>query len=149
MSRPEAAVEHGDAIDRENCTRHSHRPTLPDALARALQQAARAIRKHYPIRTRSQADRAGKLFARALFPRRAGRPRRRDVTRALQLAAQGLSRKDIYRVLGKCNPAQQHALREAMRQRKFRVQKRRAKREAALSTNTAHPLAPRCRLNCP
>jgi hypothetical protein len=115
--------------------RHGHRSALPDALTRALQQAARAIRKHYRIRTRSQADRAGKLFARALFPRRAGRPRRRDVTRALQLAAQGLSRKDIYRLLGKTTPVEQHALRESMRLRRFR-QRRRAVSNRAPATPT-------------
>ena len=126
MSRAPAAVEDEDGSSRENCTRHRHRPTLPDALTRALQQAARAIRKHYPIRTRSQADRAGKQFARALFPRRAGRPRRRDVTRALQLEAQGVGRKDIYRLLGKTTPPQQHALRESMRLRRFRQRRRAA-----------------------
>ena len=120
MGGPEAAVEEA----RDARTQNGHRPALPDDLTRALQQAARVVRKHYPIRTRSQADRAGKLFARALFPRRAGRPRRRDVTRALQLQAQGISRKEIYRVLRKRTRDQQHALRESMRLRRFRQRRR-------------------------
>ena len=57
------------------------------------------------------------------------------MTRALQLAAQGLSRKDIYRLLGKSTRDQQHALREGMRLRRFR-QRRRAVSNPVLATPT-------------
>jgi hypothetical protein len=51
-----------------------------------------------------------------------GRPPRADVTEALRLEASGASRKEIYRLLGKDD--EQHALREAMRQRKARKRRR-------------------------
>jgi hypothetical protein len=57
-------------------------------------------------------------------PRPVGRPRRQDVTEALQLEAAGVSRKEIYRRLGKGARDEQHALREAMRQRRARKRKR-------------------------
>ena len=56
--------------------------------------------------------------------RMAGRPRREDVTEALRLEAAGASRKEIYRKLGKSTAIEQHALREAMRQRKWRKQQK-------------------------
>ena len=56
-------------------------------------------------------------------PRR-GRPRRADVTEALRLEADGVPRKEIYRLLNKNTRDQQHALREAMRQRKARKRRR-------------------------
>ena len=126
MNRPAVAVEAKQDAQGSR-TQHRHRPTLPDDLTRALTQAARAIRKHYRIISRSQADRAGKLFARALFPRRAGRPRSRDVTRALEMEAQGISRKEIYVRLGRRTRLQQLTLREAMRQRRLRVRRRRSR----------------------
>jgi hypothetical protein len=55
---------------------------------------------------------------------RPGRPCRTDVTQALQFEGEGVSRKEIYRRLGKATREEQHALREAMRQRKARSRKR-------------------------
>jgi hypothetical protein len=49
-----------------------------------------------------------------------GRKRSADVTLALDFEDAGVSRKDIYARLGKATPSEQHALREAMRQRKRR-----------------------------
>ena len=49
-----------------------------------------------------------------------GRKPSEEVTVALKLDSEGVSRKDIYRQLGKTTPPEKHALREAMRQRKFR-----------------------------
>lgn len=49
-----------------------------------------------------------------------GRPRWDDVTEALRLEAAGTSRKEIYCQLGNRTAPEQHALREAMRQRKWR-----------------------------
>jgi hypothetical protein len=53
-----------------------------------------------------------------------GRPRREDVTKAIQLERENVSRKEIYRRLGKVTPAQQRSLLEAMRQRRARSRKR-------------------------
>jgi hypothetical protein len=56
MSGPEAAVE--DIRDtQEGPTRHRRRPALREYLSRAIIQAARAIRKHYPIPSRIEARR--------------------------------------------------------------------------------------------
>ncbi len=64
-------------------------------------------------------------FARLLGPnRKAGRPKRADVTEALRLEAEGVSRQQIYRRLSKNTREEQHALREAMRMRKYRQRKR-------------------------
>ena len=52
-----------------------------------------------------------------------GRPRREDVTQAMMLEADGVPRKEIYRRLGKATNDQQHALREAIRQRRARMRK--------------------------
>jgi hypothetical protein len=53
-----------------------------------------------------------------------GRPCRTDVTQALQFEGEGVSRTEIYHRLGKATREEQHALREAMRQRKARGRKR-------------------------
>jgi hypothetical protein len=98
---------------------------LPAPLQQALLEAARCLRKHYAILDRDAADRAAHFFARALFPRRVGRPKRLDVTLALKWEAEGLSRKEIYRRLGKHTGAAQRLLCEAMRQRRLRRRQRR------------------------
>lgn len=124
MTRPEAAVEDRRHTPSGSGGRWRCRVRLPEDVYRAILQAARTIRKHYSIPDRRVADRAGRLFAHALFPRRAGRPKRKDVTRALQLEAQGMSRKMIYVLLGKNTRDQQHDLREAIRQRRQRLKRR-------------------------
>jgi hypothetical protein len=116
----------------------SKAPTLPAKRRRvpllkpfkhAITQAANVLRKDFLISSRLQADRAGRVLARALFPTaRPGRPRRSDVTKALRLEEEGESRKEIYRLLGKNTQAKQHSLREAMRQRRRR-DRRRASRD--------------------
>jgi hypothetical protein len=55
--------------------------------------------------------------------RRPGRPRYKDITEAMRMEAAGVSRKEIYRRLGKATPLAQHALKEAMRQRRRREPK--------------------------
>src|SRR5579872_465038 len=93
----------------------SVRVALPKPFRHAIEQAAVAICKEFPIHDRPQAERAGRMFARALYPTRGpGRPRRSDVNKALRLQAKGKSRKEIYRVLGKKTHEKQHALSEAM-----------------------------------
>jgi len=68
---------------------------------------------------------ASQYFTRLLGPKRkTGRPKRADVTEALLLEAQGVSRQQIYRRLSKNTRDEQHALREAMRMRKYRQRKR-------------------------
>ena len=71
------------------------------------------------------AKQAVQYFARLLRPnRKVGRPKRADVTEALRLEAEGVSRQQIYRRLSKNTRDEQHALREAMRMRKYRQRKR-------------------------
>ena len=55
-----------------------------------------------------------------LFRKPRGRQPSYEVTTALKLENEGQSRKDIYVFLGKTTRLEQHALSEAMRQRKFR-----------------------------
>lgn len=56
--------------------------------------------------------------------RRPGRPPRADVSEALRLEACGVSRKEIYRRLGKVTRDEQHAMREAMRLRRYRARRK-------------------------
>ena len=66
-----------------------------------------------------------RALRKALPPQsRPGRPQRADVTEALRLEAEGVARKAIYCRLGKATRDEQHALREAMRQRKARKRRR-------------------------
>lgn len=58
-----------------------------------------------------------------------GRQPSEEVTTALMLENEGVSRKDIYVQLGKNNRLEQHALSEAMRQRKFRQKQAQASSE--------------------
>ena len=107
---------------------------LPKAFKHAVTEAAGALRKEFPIPDRQQANRAGRVFARALYPTpSSGRPQHSDVTKALHLQADGKSRKEIYRLLGKKTHEKQHALSEAMRQRKLR-DLRRAERDKIRSS---------------
>ena len=80
------------------------------------------------------AKETARYFALLIAPsRRAGRPKRADVTEALRLEAEGVSRQQIYRRLSKNTRDEQHALREAMRMRKYR-QRKRDKDEPVTST---------------
>jgi hypothetical protein len=107
----------------------SVRVPLPKPFRHAIEQAAGVFRQEFPIPDRKQAERAGRVFARALYPApRRGRPQHSDVTRALRLEAEGKSRKEIYRALAKNTHEKQHALSQAMRHRKMR-EKRRAERD--------------------
>lgn len=113
---------------------------LPKAFKQAVTEAASPIRKEFPIPDRQQANRAGRLFARALYPiARRGRPQRSDVTKALRLEAEGKTRKEIYRLLGKATHEQQHALREAMRQRKRREGKKKSAERDKIRTSNVTP----------
>lgn len=94
-------------------------------------------------RNETVGDRTVTLFARVLLGRRRrpGRPRHADVTQAVRLEAQGVSRKEIYRRLGKRSHEEQHALKNAMRQRNQSI-RRRALRKAQPPppTNPTGPL---------
>jgi hypothetical protein len=93
--------------------------------------------KKYPHATRADKASVLALIKKGLPPNPGpGRPRRADVTEALHLEAAGVSRKEIYRRLGKATHNEQHALREAMRQRKARRRKR-DKSQAVTPTNPA------------
>ena len=84
------------------------------------------------------------LYAKHLRRARPGRPRREDVTQALRMEAAGETRRSIYQQLGKSAIHEQHALREAMRQRKFR-KRARDKVEMVTPTKPAElidPIAP-------
>jgi hypothetical protein len=107
-------------------------PALPPELAAAVLKAARLIKQRFKahLDQRRVSEQAGQLFLRGLWPRRPGRPRHADVTEALRLESQQVTAKEIYRRLGKTDRLLQHALREAMRQRKTRA-RRRARKGAA------------------
>jgi len=109
---------------------------LPKPLKDAIKQDGRMFRTHFGPVDRIQARRAGRLLARILCPGPGpGRPKKPHVSKAMRLEKQGQSRKDIYRLCGADTPAEQKALRDAMRQRKFRKRRRaerRAKRDKPL-----------------
>ncbi len=67
--------------------------------------------------------------------RRPGRPKHDDITEALRLESEGVSRKEIYRRLRKTTHKDQHDLKEAMRARKYR-QRWQNKLPAITPTNT-------------
>lgn len=87
---------------------------------------AEQMRRKYPRLNTTEKRQLLTALRKALPPppRSAGRPRRDDVTEAIELESQGMSRKEIYRRLGKATHDAQHALREAMRQRKARKRRR-------------------------
>jgi len=91
-----------------------------------IRWCADQLRRKYPDWSGAMKKRALSLLHQELppCPRSVGRPRRQDVTQAVQLEATGVSRKEIYRRLGKSTRDEQHALREAMRQRRARNRKR-------------------------
>jgi hypothetical protein len=82
----------------------------------------------YPHLSKADKHRVLVAIKTALPPKpSAGRPCREDVTEATRLEADGVTRGEIYRRLGKVTREQQHALREAMRQRRARKRKKRDK----------------------
>jgi hypothetical protein len=92
--------------------------------------------KKYPQLSSADKHRVLVAIKTALPPKPSvGRPRREDVTQAMRLEADGVSRKEIYRRLGKTTHEQQHALREAMRQRRAR----RRKRDKSASVTPTNP----------
>ena len=99
----------------------------PAYLRRRLLEVASSLRTEFVslLQDTRVAKQAGQYFTRLLGPnRKAGRPKRADVTEALHLEAEGVSRQQIYRRLSKNTKDEQHALREAMRMRKYRQRKR-------------------------
>jgi hypothetical protein len=93
--------------------------------------------KKYPLLCSADKHRVLTAIKTGLPPKpAAGRPRREDVTEAMRLEADHVSRKEIYRILGKNTHEQQHALREAMRQRRAR-RRRRDKSATVTPTNPA------------
>src|SRR5215813_15578130 len=81
--------------------------------------------KKYPLLSSADKHRVLAAIKSGLPPKpSAGRPWREDVTEAMRLEADHVSRGEIYRRLGKTTHEQQHALREAMRQRRARKRKR-------------------------
>ncbi len=102
-------------------------PCSPAYLRRRLLEVASSLRTEFVslLQDPRVAKQAGQYFTRLLGPnRKAGRPKRADVTEALHLEAEGVSRQQIYRRLSKNTKDEQHALREAMRMRKYRQRKR-------------------------
>jgi hypothetical protein len=86
---------------------------------------AELMGRKYPHLTTPEKHQLLTALRKALPPQpQAGRPRRADVTEAIELELQGAPRKEIYRRLGKATRDQQHALLEAMRQRRFRKRRR-------------------------
>jgi len=59
-----------------------------------------------------------------------GRPPKDEITVALQLEEQGVSRQKIYQQLGKSDRDSKTALREAMRQRKARANKKKPSKKS-------------------
>ena len=81
--------------------------------------------KKYPELSKPDKHRVLTVIKAALPPKPSvGRPRREDVTQAMRLEAEKISRQEIYHRLGKATCDQKHALREAMRQRRARMRKR-------------------------
>jgi hypothetical protein len=81
--------------------------------------------KKYPQLSKADKQSLLVVIKTALPPKPSvGRPRREDVTQAMRLEAEKICRKEIYRRLDKTTRAEQHALREAMRQRRARMRKR-------------------------
>jgi hypothetical protein len=102
------------------------RPILPgsDPTADAAWFVVQMTKK-YPQLSKADKHRLLVVIKTALPPKPSvGRPRREDVTEAIRLEAEKISRPEIYRRLGKATRDQQHALREAMRQRRARMRKR-------------------------
>ena len=102
-------------------------PCSPAYLRRRLLEVASSLRTEFSslLQDPRAAKEAVQYFARLLRPnRKVGRPKKVDVTEALRLEAEGVSRQQIYRRLGKNTRDEQHALREAMRMRKYRQRKR-------------------------
>ncbi len=102
-------------------------PCSPAYLRRRLLEVASSLRTEFGslLQDSRAAKEAVQYFARLLRPnRKVGRPKRADVTEALRLEAEGVSRQQIYRRLSKNTREEQHALREAMRMRKYRQRKR-------------------------
>jgi hypothetical protein len=86
---------------------------------------AEQFKQKYPGLTRADKKQLLASIQRHVPPYPApGRPRRADVTQALQLEGENISRKEIYHRLGKATRDEQHALREAMRQRRARSRNR-------------------------
>ncbi len=102
-------------------------PAYLSPLRRRLLEVASSLRTEFGslLQDPRAAKEAVQYFARLVSPqRKAGRPKRADVTEALRLEAEGVSRQQIYRRLSKNTRDEQHALREAMRMRKYRQRKR-------------------------
>jgi hypothetical protein len=102
------------------------RPILPgsDPTADAAWFVVQMTKK-YPQFSKADKHRVLTLIKAALPPKPSvGRPRREDVTQAMRLEAGGITRREIYCRLGKATRDEQHALREAMRQRRARMRKR-------------------------
>ncbi len=96
-------------------------------LRRRLLEVASSLRTEFGslLQDPRAAKEAVQYFARLVSPqRKIGRPKKADVTEALRLEAEGVSRQQIYRRLSKNTRDEQHALREAMRMRKYRQRKR-------------------------
>lgn len=74
------------------------------------------------------------LFVDYLHSKTRGRPVHADITKAVQMEAQGSSRSQIYAALGKTSRDEQHALVEAMRQRKFRERRATAERDKSAAS---------------
>ena len=102
-------------------------PAYLSPLRRRLLEVVSSLRTEFGflLQDPRAAKEAVQYFAQLLVPnRKVGRPKRADVTEALRLEAEGVSRQQIYRRLSKNTRDEQHALREAMRMRKYRQRKR-------------------------
>jgi hypothetical protein len=102
------------------------RPILPgsDPTADAAWFVVQMTKK-YPELSKADKHRVLTAIKAALPPKPSvGRPWREDVTQAMRLESDGVTRREIYRRLGKATRDEQHALREAMRQRRARMRKR-------------------------
>src|SRR5262249_50093226 len=78
---------------------------------------AEQMSRKYPDLASAEKRQVLTVIRKALPQCRRGSHQHADVTEALRLEAEGMSRKEVYRRLGKATRDQQHALREAMRQR--------------------------------
>jgi hypothetical protein len=121
----------GSVEPRRRVVVHARRPARRTILHGADRSAdvrwfLKKLMQKYPRWTKADKSCVLALIQRDLppYPNPVGRPRREDVTKALRWETEGVPRKNIYRRLGKITCDQQHALREAMRQRKFRMRRR-------------------------
>jgi hypothetical protein len=110
---------------------HTKRPATRKILLGADREAdvrwfLKELTQKYPQWTRADKSDTLSLIRRDLPPppNPVGRPHRQDVTDALRWEAEGVPRKTIYVRLQKLTRADQQSLKEAMRQRKFRMRRR-------------------------